>query len=324
MRFPRSTPRPAREGIRLGGGEIAQTWWGRRWTETLEKFGWHTRLTRGKSYARSGQVVSLMVEPGQDRARVQGSRSKPYDVHISLPKTSRKDWIKAADVLARQALFAAKLLAGEMPEGLDDVFRKAGRPLFPRSRRDLTTDCSCPDWENPCKHIAAAYYILAQELDRDPFLLLKLRGIDREEFIARLRAARRSGPAAPPDPDGWIAPREIPSPAPEANGGGTPTPEGPDLSQNLEGYHRLAKDLPLGWGPSAQAIAQAPPPGARIKEMGAPPFWRGETPFESTLQQALQTLRDRIRSHCGETPVPRQPHRPSGRKGPSSKQTDWY
>ena len=104
------------------------------------------------------------------------------------------------DALGRQALFVAKLLAGEMPQDIEPVFREVGLSLFPAKLGDLETDCSCPDWSNPCKHIAAAYYLLGEEFDRDPFLIFTLRGLGRDALLARLgatspgRAARADRP----------------------------------------------------------------------------------------------------------------------------------
>ena len=103
--------------------------------------------------------------------------------------------------LARQAIFAAKLLAGEMPQDIETVFEEAGLSLFPAKLGDLETDCSCPDWSNPCKHIAAVYYLLGEEFDRDPFLIFTLRGMDRDELVALLgKPVPRATPRPPADP----------------------------------------------------------------------------------------------------------------------------
>src|SRR5439155_11803459 len=109
--------------------------------------------------------------------------------------------------LAGQALFTAKLLAGEMPQDIEQVFKDADLSLFPQKLPDLETDCSCPDYSNPCKHIAAVYYLLGEEFDRDPFLLFRLRGLGREELLGMLGEAERPAetpapeePAAAPEP----------------------------------------------------------------------------------------------------------------------------
>jgi len=158
----------------------------------LESFNMGARLTRGRSYARKGQVVSIEVQKGIVTAKVQGTRSKPYSVEIQLNPISEPDWEKVTEAMASKAIFAANLLSGEMPHDIEDAFSEAGLSLFPSSKKELATNCSCPDWANPCKHIAAVYYLLAERFDEDPFLIFKLRGRTKEEIIAALRDKRAS------------------------------------------------------------------------------------------------------------------------------------
>ena len=148
------------------------------------------RLDRGRSYARKGQVISIDIQKGIVTAKVQGTRARPYSVKIELNPLSEKDWDKVADAMAAQAVFAAKLLSGEMPRNIEEAFAEAKVSLFPTSKKELATGCSCPDWANPCKHIAAVYYLLAERFDEDPFLIFKLRGLTREEIIEMLREKR--------------------------------------------------------------------------------------------------------------------------------------
>jgi uncharacterized Zn finger protein len=150
------------------------------------------RLGRGRSYAKDGQVLSIEEKPGGVTAQVQGSRLKPYRVAIEVIPLADFEWEKVFDVLASQALFAAQLLAGEMPRNIEEAFDAAGTSLFPARLGDLHTDCTCPDWANPCKHVAATHYILAERFDEDPFLLFRLRGRTSEQILAALRE-RRSG-----------------------------------------------------------------------------------------------------------------------------------
>ncbi len=124
------------------------------------------------------------------KAKVQGSMPKPYNVKIKLMPLSDAEWDKVTDAMASQAIFAAKLLAGEMPTNIEEAFSAAQLSLFPTKLDDLQTDCSCPDWANPCKHIAAVYYLLAERFDEDPFLIFKLRGRTKEQIIETLRARR--------------------------------------------------------------------------------------------------------------------------------------
>ena len=187
-------PKAVKNGIKAKSkrGEIGTTWWSKRWIAVLESFSMGTRLTRGRAYARKGQVISIDVREGVVKSKVQGSGSKPYSVTIRMNPISDADWEKVADAMASKAIFAAKLLAGEMPADIEDAFAEAGISLFPVKLKDLETDCSCPDWANPCKHSAAVYYLLAERFDEDPFLLFKLRGRTKEDIIEALRKRRVS------------------------------------------------------------------------------------------------------------------------------------
>ena len=184
--------RAARDGIRARStrGEIGETWWSKRFIAALREVADASRLTRGRSYARSGQVMDLRVEPGMVTSKVQGSTARPYAVRIALTPFKDHEWARAEEALADQAIFLAALLAGEMPHEVEQVFAQAGLSLFPSRPEELRSDCSCPDWANPCKHVAATYYILAEAFDADPFLVLCWRGRPREERLARLRELR--------------------------------------------------------------------------------------------------------------------------------------
>ena len=185
-------PKEVKDGIKAKSkrGAIGETWWSKRWIDVLESFNMGARLTRGRSYARKGQVISIDVSKGAVDAKVQGTGSKPYEVTIGLEPISEGDWEKVTDAMASKAIFAAKLLSGEMPTGIEDAFSEAGVSLFPAKKKDLETDCSCPDYANPCKHIAAVYYLLAERFDDDPFLIFKLRGRTKEEIVGSLRRWR--------------------------------------------------------------------------------------------------------------------------------------
>lgn len=198
--FPPATrPRAVEGGLvaRSTRGDIGEHWWSRRFVEVLESFALGSRLTRGKNYARRGQVVSLAVSSGAVAAVVQGSRRTPYRVRIGLAPFSELVWAKVEVALAEQAIYSARLLAGELPVELEQVFAAAGAPLFPGRAADLAMSCSCPDGEVPCKHLAATFYLLAESLDDDPFQLLHWRGRDRQALLRRLRELRGDAPSQP-------------------------------------------------------------------------------------------------------------------------------
>jgi uncharacterized Zn finger protein len=264
-RYPKSTPRAVEGGIKAQttGGAFGKSWWAKRWISVLEGFNIGARLGRGRSYARKGQVVSIEIEQGRVKAKVQGSRPKPYDITIAVKTIPADEWDKLLVALSGQALFAAKLLAGEMPQDIEEVFKGVDLSLFPRKLGDLSTECSCPDWSNPCKHIAAVYYLLGEEFDRDPFLMFRLRGMTREDLLERL------GRTA--DPQSRVAddqPQEVRPVAP-------PDP----LSAEPETFWNGS--LKEGW---LGAVAIPPVAAALPKRLGAFPFWRGSEPFLKAIE----------------------------------------
>jgi len=186
--FEPARPLPIAGG--LSAGDPEHTWWSRRFIELLESFGVGSRLERGRDYARSGQVVELDVEPGIVLAKVQGTRYTPYRVRIRAKLLSDHQWRRAERALAAQALPLAHLLAGLMPPDVEELLGACNLTLFPASYDDLKASCTCPDAENPCKHIAAVYYLLAERFDADPLLIFTWRGRTQEELLAGLRARR--------------------------------------------------------------------------------------------------------------------------------------
>src|SRR5262249_24433020 len=210
-----SRPRAAKGGIKAQSkrGGFGQSWWAKRWIAVLESFNIGARLGRGRSYARSGQGLAIDVRKGKGSAKVQGSRPTPYGVTIEVKSLTEKQWQDLLHTLARKPLFVAKLLAGEMPQDIEDVFREAKLSLFPEKRHDLKTDCSSPDWSNPCKHVAAVYYLLGEEFDRDPFLLFRLRGLGRDELLQRLSRLTPAAEAAPApaEPEAPLAAQPLPA-----------------------------------------------------------------------------------------------------------------
>lgn len=188
--YPASKPRPTDGGIstRKQRGAMADTWWSQRLVELLDSYGLGARMQRGRRYARQGQLVSFDVQPGFVVAQVQGSRRAPYVVNVAFTVLDEAQWGAVQREIESTLQFAARLLAGEVPAELEAVFDRAGVPLLPRRWSDLRASCSCPDWENPCKHIAAVLYVLADRLDDDPWLLLLWRGRTRDEVLAHLGA----------------------------------------------------------------------------------------------------------------------------------------
>ena len=268
--FKPSIPRHVKGGIKAQSrrGTFGESWWAKRWISVLESFNIGARLGRGRSYARNGQVISIDIDKGKVKAKVQGSRPKPYEISIRIKTISPANWRKVSQALSHQAIFLAKLLAGEMPADIERVFKDLGLSLFPEKLKDLETECSCPDWSNPCKHIAAAYYLLGEEFDRDPFLMLKLRGMGRKELLGSLdnssvkKGKGRSKEKATPAPSR----KEIAPPAESLPADPTLFWEGGTLPEGFLGEVRVP-----------QFSAALP------KRLGSFPFWRGRERFLDSM-----------------------------------------
>jgi uncharacterized Zn finger protein len=278
-------PKKVENGLKAKSkrGCIGESWWSKRWVSTLESFDMGARLTRGRNYARKGQVISIDVNPGMVRAKVQGTQSKPYDVKIELKPLSKIEWEKATTAMASKAVFAARLLSGEMPPNIEEAFSSSGISLFPRKGNDLVTDCSCPDWSNPCKHIAAVYYLLAEQFDSDPFLIFKLRGRTKEQIIEALRSMRAAG--AQPEQE------DIPGLASSSADLIRP------LEECLDIYWQKGSELgQLEIDPTAPEVQNAV-----LKRLGDAPFSIGDVNMATLLSKAyLIASREALRKTLGE------------------------
>jgi uncharacterized Zn finger protein len=271
-----TTPKTVTGGIKARNqrGAFAKKWWGKRWIEVLESFRIGGRLNRGKNYARKGQVTDLDIATGSVKAKVQGSRSGKYTVSIKLKSFSDKEWDQVISMISEHPAFAASLLSGEMPQEMEEQFSLAGLSLFPEKRKDLQTSCSCPDPSNPCKHIAAVFYLMAEAFDEDPFLLFTLRGMDRETFLARLQGEM---------PRDNYQEEELPT---------EPLPEDPQLFWS--GAKTEQETPAFSLSPETH--------GSLPKRLGSLPFWRAEEPFLPTMESiykgaslyATQLLEQRV------------------------------
>ncbi|AGO60022.1 SWIM zinc finger family protein [Ferroplasma acidarmanus] len=167
-------------------GDIGTKWWSKRFIAILNSYGWETRLQRGKRYARVGQVLSVNIDSNVVSADVQGSRKKPYRISIEFPRLGDSAWEKIVKQIISTKGLVAGMLAGEVPSELENAFKQGGASLFPQSGDEINMNCTCPDYAIPCKHIAAVFYILADRLDDDPFLLFELNGKRKEELISAI------------------------------------------------------------------------------------------------------------------------------------------
>ena len=175
-------------------GEFSRTWWGQKFITAIESFTDSARLGRGRSYARGGKILDFAVNKGEIAATVRGSINPYFGVYtepryhtvVEIRAIAKKDWSKIIQNMATNASFVSKLLLDEVPENIESSFREVNQNLLPRSESDFQTSCSCPDYSNPCKHIAGLCYRFASELDEDPFLIFELRGLTKEQLHREL------------------------------------------------------------------------------------------------------------------------------------------
>lgn len=259
MAAPSADGRAGRRRITFG-----HTWWGKAWVDALEGRAQldPNRLPRGRTYARQGRAAGVTLAAGKITAPVQGSRAQPYRVTIEVRPFTDDEWARVIAVVASKIAHAAALLDGELDPAIDADAREAGVELLPDAG-EIRPRCSCPDWADPCKHAAAVCYLVADELDADPYRLLLLRGRTRDQVEAAVRAARAAagaGPAAGTDPAG--------------------AGEEPEAAPTVR-----AADAWARW--RALAVSPALPPRlARPESPGAPAPWPVDPPPESGLDGA--------------------------------------
>lgn len=286
----RATRMPAPEhGIKVK--KAGTTWWGQRWIEALQHVlqGDAGRLERGRSYARAGRAHDLELVAGKVMARVTGTRPTPYQVVIELTQLSDAVWQGAIAAMATQAQFSAELLMGEMPRAIDEAFHAAGSSLFPEQRSELATSCSCPDWGDPCKHVAATHYVLGDAFDRDPFLLFELRGRSRERVLQELRQARGGPVSSASSSEALAADPVVPTMALSA--------------AELADYDRPRATLP-----ALRFSFEAPASHAAVlRQLGVPATWRAEGSPADALAPLLQKAADAARRLALAPPAADEP-----------------
>lgn len=155
-----------------------QTWWGKQWLNALSNIDNSNRLPRGKTYANKGAVKDFSVSSKGIEAKVQGSMPRPYRQQLGLAAFTTEEKERIIGCIEENPVLIAELLNRKMPAELNEVLNNAGISLFPKTWKSLTMSCSCPDYAVPCKHLAAVIYVVANEIDRNPFLLFEMRGFD--------------------------------------------------------------------------------------------------------------------------------------------------
>ncbi len=274
--------------------QFSRTWWGIRFIDALEKITDPGRLGRGRSYARNGKIIEFHLSKGQVQAKVRGSinpyfgvyKEPLYQTTIGITPIPKARWSKVIKSISSKASYVSKLLMNEMPDDIEDAFADLSLNLLPRSRKDFKTDCSCPDWGNPCKHIAGVYYLVAKEFDRDPFLIFKLRGLSKEELqqelaksplgevlLSQLRTEEEVD--LTPSESYYTKPKED-------------TAEEADLRAFWAGERKLPQNVE---GQSPSTI-----PAILIRKGGDyPPFWDKDTSFVEVMEKFYEIIKRKNR-----------------------------
>jgi uncharacterized Zn finger protein len=273
---------------------FSKTWWGQRFIEALESFTDSGRLSRGRSYANNGKIKEYKISQGKITAKVRGSinpyfgvyKEPLYKTEISLTPISTKDWQKAIAFLATHASFVAKLLMNEMPDNIEEAFyRQFKLHLLPYSSKDFETKCSCPDWSNPCKHIAGVYYLVAANLDQDPFLLFELRGLSREKLAQELIKS----PLGKILSQGLMSEKLAPEPVESYYTKPILVPANSQIKQKefWQGEKRIPEHLSDNSGTTIPAII--------VKKAGDyPPFWHQDSSFIEVMSDFYTRIRKTI------------------------------
>lgn len=168
----------------LEGTKITKTFWGKAWCDNVESYqDYANRLPRGRSYVRCGAVVDLQITSGKISAIVAGSSRSPYEVSVEIAPLEPTRWVTLKKKCVGKVTSLLDLVQGKLPQEILSEFCNPVSGLFP-SPKEIKTDCSCPDWANLCKHLAATFYAVGARLDEDPKLFFLLRGIDETELIS--------------------------------------------------------------------------------------------------------------------------------------------
>lgn len=253
--FVARVPVPVRGGIHIQSlrPQASRKWWAKRWLEFMEELKMGARLGRGRSYAISGQVIALEVVPGLVSACVQGGSAEAYRCELKFDVMPDDVKTEILSKLHAKPLLLAQLLVHNLPPSVDRMFRAAGYPLIPSSVNSFEAVCSCPDYADLCKHVAAVLFLLTEAFEQDPLRLLTLRGITRDDLI---------GNSGTQD----VRISEDPK---------NQTPEHPNL------FWGEPPKMKLDFGSAPTAAGKTP----LVKRLGIIPFWRGDQRFFEAMDQ---------------------------------------
>lgn len=271
--------------------QFSRSWWGQKFITAIENLTDSGRLSRGRSYARGNKVKGFDIDGNLVTAQVRGSvnpyfgvyKEPLYHITIEFQPLSAAKWSAAVAAMAAKASVISRLLLNEIPDDIEKIFQSLDLTLLPGSHKDFKTSCSCPDWSNPCKHIAGVYYLVAAELDQDPFLLFELRGLSRQDLIQELSksplgqalsAELQSEQTAPEPATAYYAPLKT-----------LPVSDNADLREFWQGKKQIPQTM--------EAFPENIVSAILVKKQGDfPAFWERENSFI----EAMETLYEQVKS----------------------------
>jgi uncharacterized Zn finger protein len=271
--------------------KFSRTWWGQKFIAVMEKLGDPGRLSRGRSYARGNKVKSFQIKDGMVIATVRGSvnpyfgvyKEPLYNITLEFQPISAAKWSAAIALMASKASIISRLLLKEIPDNIEDTFSQLNLNFLPSTHQDFHATCSCPDWGDPCKHMAGVDYLLAAELDHDPFLLFELRGLSRDDLLKEL--------AKSPLGQALSAELQLEPRSPQSVNSYYPSLQTvkAETNPNLREFWHGSKRFPQ----TLNASSQVPISGIPIKKQGDfPPFWERDNSFI----EAMETLYHQVKT----------------------------
>ncbi len=274
-------PRRVRGGVKLKlkAGETPQSWVTQRLLRVAETGGAENDVYKdGIEYARLGQTKRLTIEDTLCEGIIQGRSDKPYTATLGLKEFSVESQEQIIAAMADQVRYAAKLLAGELPSNIEDVFAPLGLKLFPAEPSDIDPKCSCPDWKEDqlwCKHTVCLTALLAEKLGDDPMMIFGLRGMPGQELIDGLRQKRAVGVQGPG-----------PSPVLHQHVPGVSDVSSPPLEDSIDSFWEIGAEL-------AELDTPISPPTVNcvlLRRLGPSPFVDGKFPLIGLMATCYQLI----------------------------------
>ena len=271
-------PRRVRSGVKLTGGEPAQGWAAQRWIRKVESLADGETIKHGLEYATIGQTKKIEVEDGVVRASVQGRMTRPYQVNIEFKRFTPEQWERVIDAMVDQAKYAAMLLAGELPQNVEDLLDPLGITLFPSDEDEIHPTCTCVSKSKWCRHAGCAAYLLGDKLEADPFVVFELRGMPKQELLERLRQTRATRSAG-------HGPVPVYLPLAPA---GVPTESAP-LDERLDDFWEIGAGVEHAQMPLRRAEVRQP----LLRRLGPSPFKGSRFPLVGLLATCYDVISTR-------------------------------